>query len=156
VAGRARALRSSIQFETYPRWGMRMKSRGFTLIELLVVIAIVGILAAIAIPSYNEQVRKSRRAAAIAASGELQLALERWRADRTSYANTTPASPLYPAVPVVSSYTLTIVSPTTVGFAIQAAPTGAQTADPCGTLTMTLAGGVLSKTSTGGRNCWNN
>ena len=39
-----------------------MKSRGFTFIELMVVIALVGLLAVIAIPSYQESVRKSRRA----------------------------------------------------------------------------------------------
>src|SRR5437764_6451329 len=40
------------------------RTRGFTLIEMMIVIAVVGILAAIALPAYQEQVRKSRRASA--------------------------------------------------------------------------------------------
>jgi type IV pilus assembly protein PilE len=42
------------------------KNRGFTLIEILIVLVVIGILAAIAIPSYQNQLRKSSRAAAIA------------------------------------------------------------------------------------------
>ncbi|HHJ80720.1 MAG TPA: prepilin-type N-terminal cleavage/methylation domain-containing protein [Candidatus Tenderia electrophaga] len=39
----------------------RKKSTGFTLVELMIVVAIIGIIAAIAYPSYQDQVRKSKR-----------------------------------------------------------------------------------------------
>ena len=40
------------------------RAPGFTLIELMIVVAVVAILVAIAYPSYQEQIRKSRRAQA--------------------------------------------------------------------------------------------
>lgn len=62
-----------------------MKQHGFTLIELMITVAIIGILAAIAYPSYTAQVQKTRRADAQTALSQAALAMEACRADRATY-----------------------------------------------------------------------
>ena len=55
-----------------------MKStKGFTLIEVMIVIAILAIVVAIALPSYRDQVRKSRRADAVALVMNIAQRMER-------------------------------------------------------------------------------
>lgn len=54
------------------------KAQGFTLIEVLVVVVIVAILAAVAIPSYQESLRKTRRADAKEALTRIAAAQERF------------------------------------------------------------------------------
>jgi type IV pilus assembly protein PilE len=58
---------------------------GFTLMELMITVAIIGILAAIAYPSYTEYVTRAKRSDAKAALLQVQLAEEKWRANHTSY-----------------------------------------------------------------------
>ena len=64
---------------------VRYKHSGFTLIELMIVIAVIGILAAIALPAYQDYVKQAKRADAKAALLAVQLAQEKYRANNTSY-----------------------------------------------------------------------
>ncbi len=68
-------------------------SRGFTLIELMMVIAILAIITAIAIPAYNDQVEKTRRADATASLLNAAQQLERCFTRNNSYAGCLPAGP---------------------------------------------------------------
>jgi type IV pilus assembly protein PilE len=58
---------------------------GVTLIEVMVVVAIVGLLAAIAIPAYNDYVTRSRRSDAFTALETVRAAQEMYRAERGFY-----------------------------------------------------------------------
>jgi type IV pilus assembly protein PilE len=117
------------------------RSRGFTLIELMIVIGVIAIIAIIALPSYQEQVRKGRRAEAARSVGQLQLELERWRAENPSYADCGApgcGSGTYPALPVSDYYTSAINSADATSYSVTATPKGAQTGDRCGNLRATL------------------
>lgn len=58
---------------------------GFTLIELMVALVVAAILLALALPSFQESVRKGRRADAVAALSRIQQAEERYRANQSNY-----------------------------------------------------------------------
>jgi len=121
--------------------------RGFTLIELMVVVAIAAILAAIAVTTYSTQIRKSRRADAMAKIQDAQLKLERWRVDHADYTGsgvTVPTSPYY-------SFTITAATSAPNDYVVQADPQLDQQKDSCGTLKITNTAGAISKSPS---NCW--
>jgi type IV pilus assembly protein PilE len=144
----------------------RRLEKGFTLIELMVVVGIVAIIAAIALPSYMEQAAKSRRSDAVRALGQLQMDLERWRAECPTYADVLACKDFdnngtldpntegkYPGTPTSDYYTIAPSGQSATGYSITATPKGAQLNDRCGTYTFAMASGVLTKTASGGSNC---
>lgn len=127
--------------------------RGFTLIEVMIVVAVVAILASIAVPSYNEHVRKGRRAQAKADAIEYAQQAERYFTSNNTYAGFDTALGLpnkSPREGATRHYGL-VYNSTRSTFSITATPEGGQSADVCGTLTLNQAS---QKGSTDNAKCW--
>ena len=111
--------------------------RGVTLLELMIVVAIVGILAAIAVPSFNEQVVKSRRADARNSLFDWQLRQAEYFADNLSYGSvaTVSGGASNTVDSVEGYYELTVISSSASSFQMKATPVsgGSQAGDTeCG------------------------
>ena len=133
------------------------KQSGFTLIELMIVVVIIGILAAIALPSYQQYVERTRRSLAQADLLELVQVMERRYSATFDYRDggANPSLPFTTSPRNAAEPTAYNISfPATVtrsSFTIQAVPAALQSGDRCGTLTITNQG---VRTATGGSDCW--
>ncbi len=63
----------------------RSETRGFTLLEIMIALLIVGILAAVAIPSYRDQLRKGKRSDAITLLMDAVNREEQYMLDNSTY-----------------------------------------------------------------------
>ncbi len=136
--------------------------RGFTLLELMIVVAVIAILATIALTAYNKQIRKSRRAEAKQALSDLIIKQEKWRSNNTAYGTCNQAvDPVTAAGTACASfnsglsyYAVAVTANNATSYTMTATPkTADQLNDSCGTLTVAMASGSITRspTTTG---CW--
>jgi type IV pilus assembly protein PilE len=125
--------------------------KGFTLIELMIVMVIIGVLAAIAYPSYQSHLQKSRRVDAQTAMLELAQYMERYYTTNGSYTGAALPFTASPKDDATKYYALSLSAQAANSYTLSGAPSGTQATDSCGTLTLNHTGAKTPTTS----GCWN-
>lgn len=140
-----------------------VRSAGFTLVELMIALAVAGILAAVALPAYNDSVQRSRRMEATAALLQAAQWMERHRSEnRGSYelAALPATMTASPPPPGRQLYTIAVSgTPTASTYLLTATPTtgGPMVGDACGTFEIDQSGQRKAAGQTTGdlfNRCW--
>ena len=127
--------------------------QGLSLIELLIVVAVSGILAAIAYPAYNEQLRRAARSEAVGLLHEAALRLERHHARSGQYSDTDQHKL---SLPADSRYYRLQLQRDDASFRLQAQrlPTGLMAQDQCADYQLDQAGVRSNPGSQDAADCW--
>lgn len=135
---------------------VKYQQQGFTLLELMIVVAVIGILAAIAFPSYNNSVKKTKRNDMMVELQNIASQIQAQKMSKGSYTNitTTTFTGNYPRGSN-SLYTVTISpTPLTSEWTLTATPiTGKQMAND-GVLTLSATGIKCHQTQCGQGDEW--
>lgn len=134
------------------------RMRGVTLIELMIVVVIVGILAAVAYPSYRNQVQQTRRTDGKAALLEAAQQLERCFSRYNTYTHASCAADVdiddAGRLSAEEWYLIEYTARTASSYTLRATPQGAQAADTqCTVLTLTHTG-VQGASGSAPDRCW--
>jgi type IV pilus assembly protein PilE len=135
---------------------------GFTLIEVMIVVAMIGFLATVALPSYQNSIRKARRADARSTLVTTAQLMERYATEHGGSGYATATLSTLPGPTVVAKpasdngyYLLTLSNLTATTFTLRAAPQAGQASDGCATFTLDergvrgVSGGTLATSD-----CW--
>ena len=115
------------------------RPRGLTLIELMITVVIIGILAAVAYPSYMDYVRRGNRSAAQTYMMTIANRQEQYLLTNRSYAATAAALNLAQPPETAGKYTFVVTATTApLGYSIAATAIGSQVPD--GDLTLSSDG----------------
>ena len=141
----------------------RRRQSGFTLIELMIAVAVVSLLAMVALPSYQDSIRKSRRSEAFSAIAAVQQAQERSRGNFPSYcANLTASASLgtcglnLPATTANGRYTLAVNVSDSNSYTVTATAQSGQASDTrCALLAASVSGGAVKFGSAASAVDWN-
>jgi len=80
------------------------RSRGFTLIELMIAVAIIAILAAIAIPSYTDYIRRGRLTEALGRLSAMRVKMEQYFQDNRVYTGACQPNTVAPPLPATAYF----------------------------------------------------
>ena len=122
----------------------RMKSRGFTLIELMITVAIIGVLAAVALPSYTKYIVRANRSAAQAQMLDIANRQQQFLLANRAYATKTLLTSSGYTLPTDVSprygYDVTVGTGTVPSFIITFTPVVGSPQASDGTLTLNSEG----------------
>lgn len=136
------------------RQSLRRRNSGVTLIELVTVMVVVGILSAIALPTYRTYVIRANRTDAKAATLSMAGALERCFTRFNSYINA-GCSIVITNVPSNDGHYLLSANVTATGFLVTAVPQGSQATDAaCGNFRINQLNQRSVSGPTGVAECW--